>query len=287
MGKTIKGLSTMLTDILKPDGTNGMVKGRRGHIVFNRNDMYVGESIKQYGEYSENEIALFEQLVKPGDQVVDVGANIGTHTLALSQIVTNSGFVFAFEPQAIVFQILCANMAVNSVINVDCQNLIVSRISGATTLPRFDYSIQGNYGGVSIEDHMGEGDRVGVVSLDEYLYDVAKLNFIKVDVEGHELEVLVGATNLIRKFSPILYVENDKPSKSKDLIEHIDMLGYNMYWHLPKLFNENNFAGKTEDVFDGCPSINMLCIHKSVKTELDGFARVDDFNFHPCGGEND
>ncbi|TFG83046.1 MAG: FkbM family methyltransferase, partial [Chromatiales bacterium] len=55
----------------------------------------------------------------------DIGANIGTHTLALARLVGQQGLVFAFEPQRIVFQTLCANMALNSLDNVHCINSAV------------------------------------------------------------------------------------------------------------------------------------------------------------------
>src|SRR5258707_14359705 len=93
---------------------------RYGHMLYNIHDVYVGRSLDLYGEFSEGEVGLFRQLVKPGDLVLDVGANIGTHTLFFSQRIGATGRVLAFEPQRIVFQTLCANLAINSATNVWC-----------------------------------------------------------------------------------------------------------------------------------------------------------------------
>src|SRR5260370_1945855 len=57
---------------------------RYGHMLYNIHDVYVGRSLDLYGEFSEGEVGLFRRLVKPGDLVLDVGANIGPHTLFFS-----------------------------------------------------------------------------------------------------------------------------------------------------------------------------------------------------------
>jgi hypothetical protein len=76
---------------------------RHGLMLYNKNDMCVGRSLQKYGEFSEREIDLFRDLVGPGGVVVEAGANIGAHTLFLSQSVGTDGIVFAYEPQRLVF----------------------------------------------------------------------------------------------------------------------------------------------------------------------------------------
>ena len=78
-------------------GFNDLIKMRDGWMVFNKNDMYIGRSIKEYGEWSQAEIDLCTQILTPTDFVIEVGSNIGSHTLALSKKV-DKGAVFAFEP---------------------------------------------------------------------------------------------------------------------------------------------------------------------------------------------
>jgi hypothetical protein len=72
----------------------------------------------------------------------------------------------------------------------------------------------------------------------------------------------------------VLYVENDRREKAAELVRTIDGFGYAMYWHVPPLFNPNNFRQDATNVFGNTVSINMLCIHKSIPHNLDGFRPV-------------
>ena len=91
---------------------NRVQQSRYGRMLFNANDTYVGTSIEAYGEYSEGEVQLFRQILRPGDVVVDAGANIGAHTLFFARAVSPGGAVFAFEPQ----RLLCTRPA-NSILD--------------------------------------------------------------------------------------------------------------------------------------------------------------------------
>ena len=82
----------MLPAYFPDERHNNLVKGRHGYILFNRNDPVIGASIVSYGEYFESEVGLFRQVIRPGSQVADLGATIGTHTVALARIVTDSGW---------------------------------------------------------------------------------------------------------------------------------------------------------------------------------------------------
>lgn len=77
---------------------------RHGRMAFLRRDQYVGRSLALYGEFSQFETELFAQFIRPGMAVVEVGANIGAHTVSLAQMVGPHGAVFALEPQRVIFQ---------------------------------------------------------------------------------------------------------------------------------------------------------------------------------------
>ena len=72
-------------------------------MLYNRQDIYVGQSYEQYGEYNEPEMAALRQLYSPGDHVFDIGANIGAHTAPLVMHVGPAGKVYAIEPQRLVY----------------------------------------------------------------------------------------------------------------------------------------------------------------------------------------
>jgi FkbM family methyltransferase len=261
------------------NGFNRCILGREGYIVYNRNDVYGGRAIERYGEDAEIEAQMLRQLCSPGGIVVEVGANIGTRTMVLARRVGPAGFVFAYEPQRIVFQTLCANLALNSIINVDARCAAVGSEKGCARIPNVDYTKFGNFGGIAVCTH-NEGHSVPQVRLDEDL-DIGQLNLLKIDVEGMELEVLRGADELIRRLRPAIYIENDRLEKSESLIRHLMELGYRLYWHLPSAFNPANHFGDAENIFPNLVSVNMVCLPANISQRVAGLAEVKDSAEHP------
>jgi hypothetical protein len=102
-----------------PGGFNELKMCKSGPMLFNKFDVYVGGSLQKYGEFSVGEQDLFHAILQRGELVVEVGANIGAHTIELARLVGPEGEVHAFEPQRIVFQTLCANLALNQLTNVN------------------------------------------------------------------------------------------------------------------------------------------------------------------------
>jgi FkbM family methyltransferase len=276
--KVIKGKSTM-ERIIDSDGFNAVVKGRHGYVLYNKNDAYIGKAIEKYGEFSELEVRLFGQICKEGDIVIEAGANIGALTLPIARLVGKRGRVYAFEPQRIVFQTLCANMALNSIENVECHQLALSAQEGFVQIPDIRYDVAGNFGGVDVR-RFKTGHKVRTARLDDVL-DIPRLNLLKIDVEGMEHEVISGARTLIGKHKPALYVENDRQDKSQSLIELIWSLDYRLFWHTPPLFNPDNFARDPENAYPRIVSVTMFGLHKSAAANMKGFAEVGDSGFHP------
>lgn len=244
---------------------------RFGTMLYNVNDQYVGRSLDLFGEYSWGESDFFRQIVRRGDVVVDVGANIGAHTLQFAQLTAPTGRVYAFEPQRLAFQVLCANMALNSVTNAYCFQQAAGRELGWVSVPFMDPIRPANFGGLSLVA-ASRGDRVPVTTVDALELTACRL--IKVDVEGMELDVLRGALETIRRTRPILYVENDREARSDDLLRFIAALDYDLFWHRPPLYNPQNFAGNAENVFKGIISINVVGVPKREPMVMQGFVPI-------------
>ncbi len=257
---------------------NQLIVGRHGVFLYNQHDIYIGRSLALYGEWSEAEIDLFRQLLRPGDRVVEVGANIGTHTVFLAKAVTATGQVLAYEPQRIVFQTLCANVALNSLTNVHCYPIGLGATSGFAQIPPLDYNQANNFGGVSLQTQE-TGETVQIAPLDSFNLPTCRL--LKIDAEGMELDVLQGATATITRCQPILYIENDRPEKAPALIHQIQTLGYQLYWHRPPLFNPENFCQNPTNVFGQITSLNMLGILPTHGIALASLAR---FSLKPIPG---
>lgn len=260
-----------MTMELDPGGFNELRVCRSGPMIYNKFDIYVGGSLKKYGEYSRLEQELFRHFVRSDFIVVEVGANIGAHTIDLSRLVGPDGAVFVYEPQRIVFQTLCANLALNQCVNVFAYQEALGAEDGAIVVPNLDPAVRHNFGGLSLLGAEA-GDMVPLRTLDAV--NLPACHFLKADVEGMEAEVLKGATETIQAHRPVMYLENDREQKSRELIELAMSLGYELYWHLPPLFNPDNFAGDKENLFPGVISVNMLCLPAEAKIPVEGLRRV-------------
>lgn len=235
-----------------------MTQSRYGRMLYPVQDQYVGRSFQEYGEFSEGEAALFTHFVKPGAIVMDIGA----HTVPLAQMAGTRGVVLAFEPQRILHQILCANLALNSIPNVLPHAMALGEQSGTCLVPSLDYGASFNFGGVSLEG-VEDGEMVPVGRVDDFQLD--RLDFVKLDVEGYEAKVLMGGTETIARCRPVMYIENDRLEKSAALIRLLFDLGYRLWWHYPPLYNPENIKGQPEDVFQGIGSLNMLAVPQERK----------------------
>ena len=256
---------------LDPDGFNELRMCRGGPMLYNKYDIFIGGSLQKYGEFSILEQEIFAQVVHPGAVVVEVGANIGAHTVELSRMAGRDGEVHAFEPQRIVFQALCANLALNQCANVYAQQSAVGDMAGTITVPSPNPSVRNNFGGVSLPSATF-GESVPLISLDTL--DLPACHLLKVDVEGMEVEVLKGALTLIKTHRPIMYLENDRAERSEELLTLVKDLGYVAYWHVPRVFNPANFYGEAENIFGNIGSFNIFCAPEETDFKVVGMREV-------------
>lgn len=229
---------------------------RYGRMMVLKNDRYMGRALKKYGEYSESEVDLWRQIIQPDWVVVDAGANIGAHTVALARLVPQ-GCVLAFEPLRFMYHMLCGNLALNALTNARAMNMAVGSTKGQILCPMLDYTIDGNYGGLALGGFQ-QGIPTPLVPLDAVCQAA---HFIKADVEGMEGDVLCGAQRLIHEFKPVLYLENNPSPAMPQLIDQVHALGYACYWHYAPHFNPGNYRGDPENSEPGVVSFNMLCMH--------------------------
>ena len=238
---------------------------RPGWVMYLLTDHLIGGAFDLYGEFSHGETILFEKLIQPGWIAVDAGANMGTHTLTFSRLVGPNGNVLSFEPQRPIYQVLCGNLALNNCLNVIAQQACVGEAPGTMIVPMLDYTAINNYGGLAL-GQWAEGYQVPVVTIDGL--NLPRCDFIKIDVEGMELEVLKGAAAAIAANRPILYVENNRIDKSPALVGWLLDAGYALYWHKPLVFNPDNYFGVKENFYGRTIAHNMLCVppERSVDT---------------------
>jgi len=174
--------------------------------------------------------------IKAGDVAIDCGANIGLHSCPLARHVGPTGRLIAVEPIDEVADRLSANVALNGLANVTLVRKAASSSNGtAEIFPSREKSI--NRGQASLHPNQNvspEGRAVDVVSIDRLVTELGldRLDLVKIDVEGHELEVLRGARQAIERWRPILYFElleeNLSSAKvgSDELLAFVHALGY-------------------------------------------------------------
>jgi len=176
-----------------------------------KKDTGVSRAIDETGSWGIGDVALFKSLIKPGQTVVDAGAHIGHHSVVFSKAVGPRGRVLSFEPQSYLFNLLCANLALNG-----CRNCVPFRVAlgeagGTLRMASLDYEIANNFGSLcisAVHPEWATGEEVEVTTLDAVL-STRKLqpDFIKIDVQTFELFVLRGAQQTLRDFRPIVWVE--------------------------------------------------------------------------------
>jgi FkbM family methyltransferase len=261
---------------------------RHGIMLANSNDVYMGQALLQYGECCELELRLLLVLLNWPGMVIEVGANMGIHTVPMALELARQGrSMLALEPQPIIFQQLCANLALNGLMNVTALSYACGRESGVVSFEVPDYRSVGNFGCTTMSAGAGPGGRhvtVPCIRLDDLVPDAA-VGLVKIDVEGFELQVLEGSTKILARSQPVLYVENDRVDRSPQLIQWLFDHDYDLWWHLPSLFNPDNFFGVKENIYSNIRSFNMLCIPKNKNATVEGMTKILDPLFHPLAPE--
>lgn len=183
-------------------------------------------------------------LLRPGDQVLDIGANIGYHALRWARHVGPAGRVFAFEPAPPNYAALLANLALNPTLPVEAHQIALGDQSGNLALSSDRPGLTS--GSYSAKNSNEGGFDVLQQTLDEWATDrdLTRLRLVKLDVEGWEAKVLDGARATIQELRPYLMLEwNPGHDETVELEERLHRLraegGYDTF-----LIDRSRFAGK-------------------------------------------
>jgi FkbM family methyltransferase len=188
-----------------------------GPFVVNRHCFYQAEYlIKTGATHIEDELANIFYLIDKlpeGAVIIDGGVNIGFFSIPVAQrVAARGGRVIGFEPQKLIYYAAAGSVALNDIDNCYLYNMGLSDKSGAASVPSVDYAMEADYGMVEITDMGGDTPKnflddktVRTIAIDEL--DLPRIDFIKLDVEGHEVRAIRGGLASIAKFRPILWVE--------------------------------------------------------------------------------
>lgn len=230
-----------------------LISTNHGTMIINRNDYRMVDQNSGYGvgyqllntsSFDQPEIDFALALLDKrrthfgnGVVAIDCGANIGVHTIEWARLMHQWGEVISFEAQEKVFYALAGNVAINNCLNVTARHCAVGAACGSIDIPEPNYLIPSSYGSFELkqseknefigqEINYQQTKSVPLVSIDSL--NLNRLDFIKIDVEGMEEEVLAGAENSIRKYLPIMMIEIIKSDKEK-IESFLRGHGYQLY----------------------------------------------------------
>lgn len=206
----------------------------------------------------------------------------------MSDIVGASGQVHSFEPQRFNFLRLCANILLNAKSNITPNNSAVSHSENDKVfLPIVDYCARHASGSIAVDVKENPGSySVNSVQLSDYCNEHKVLpKIIKIDVEGHELQVIEGAREVINRCKPSIYFECHDQSQLIQIKEYIKQIDsdYVFYWHAARIFKEKNFNHSVSPRYlSGAFSLNVLATKQVIKLEHPGLVPFEgDSEFWP------
>jgi FkbM family methyltransferase len=186
---------------------------------------YYGGQPHEYGTEK-----VFRKVLKHGDVVVDIGANVGYYTRIASKLVGSNGVVLAFEPMPAALRVLQMNCT-----DLSNAKLFSLALSDRESDAIFYVRKSGDMSSLS-SDSCAKPIQVKTSTADNVLMNCAKIDFIKIDVEGFELEVIRGAHNILSAHKPIVYFEflqglaTERGFQLRDFETLLDKYDYTLKW---------------------------------------------------------
>ena len=236
-----------------------LIDGRHGHFLALRTDTGVADHLAATGEWEQGQVELFQRLVRPGETALDVGANIGHHTVALSHLVGDAGAVVAFEPQMQMFNLLNANLVLNRCRNVQPFRVAVGSEATKLRMNPISYEDFMPFGSLGLQDGAHSdvrGELVDSVRLDDFLPGLElgdrPLSFIKVDVQSFELYVFQGALETMRRARPSISFEvspywmQQRGYDWRDILRLLEELGYKFFDEARRPLEIPHWDGKSD-----------------------------------------
>lgn len=239
-------IARMVNQVIRPlrriTGQGMRTRCRRKGIEWDLDlDEGIDLSIYLLGSYEPGTLRAYSPIIRPGDTVFDIGANIGAHTLHFARIVGKAGRVFAFEPTDYAAAKLRANLALNSDLapRVTFQQsfLVAERSAPLPASVASRWPVANQHDDLDV-NHLGKPEALSnatAITADEFCEEkgLQRLDFVKLDVDGYEHTVLRGFRRSLERFRPIILMElapfvyNDRPAKDfPEFISFISDLGY-------------------------------------------------------------
>ena len=202
-----------------------------GKMILNLNDVGISRELACYGVHEANSTAEVKKIITPGMKILEVGANIGYYAIMETRLAGQTGHLYAMEPSPFNFDMLTRNLKLNGIENYNLYNTAAGEINGKA---KFLLSGRSNLSTfIERDDLTGEEVDVDVVRLEDFMQD-KKVDFIRMDVEGYEGEILKGAEGSLASGNKPKYffieihseLLHKKDSSCKDIVDFLAKYGY-------------------------------------------------------------
>jgi len=211
-----------------------LFKTRFGDYFWLNPNKYLDQTIIDTGIFEDKSTAVVERLVKKNDIVLDIGANIGYYTVIFSRLVSSSGKILAFEPTKYYRDVLNKNLAVNKVKNCKVYDFGLSNKKQELEIFIGDCSATIHW---ASDNAPAAKEKILLKTLDEFIGEnpLKKLDFIKIDVDGHEPSFFEGAWETLERYDPIVLLEVNQENYLKagctawDFYDLLKQKGYKIY----------------------------------------------------------
>lgn len=224
---------------------NILVSTDHGSMIVNRFDYFVGQNnelvghgqwLLDHGNCDTVESFVCVKILEsiPNPIMFDIGANIGTITTMIANVLRNVE-IYCFEPQPDVFKILCGNLAINNLHNCNAFNIGLGNENKTIQFEEPDYTVPNDFGIFSLFESKiqttGNLRFIDLYCIDTFTskHQIKKIDLLKIDAEGMDMEVLQGGQHTIDEFNPYILIEysDNKRSIKLDLEKY---LGSNRYY---------------------------------------------------------
>lgn len=202
------------------------------NFIVHKNDTCVADCLRSGHLFEKFLVSYLRHFINPNKNVLDLGANIGTHSVLYSNYIHANSTVYSFEPQKVVFDILCQNIALNNCKNVVPFNFGCSNVNDVFYMNAC-YENKDNHGAFCIDSTLNEasGLKIECKVLDEL--NITNVGYVKIDVEGHEYEALLGMKNTLLRDRPVIMIEiHDSCTTKNNTIALLVELGYVAHYKL-------------------------------------------------------
>lgn len=238
--------------------------------VFKNDDGAATRSLREYGEWAQNEIEFLGQFIRPGSTVVDVGAYIGTHTLGFQHVAGSTGLVIAVEAQPASFALLEENVACLPASSVRVIHAFVSSNPGTISVPLIDVESRASFGSTSVPPSLREGAldvdsptlsaNIPAITID--FLNLESCSVVKADVEGVESHVIAGATQTLARCQPLVYCECNALSTGLDCVNMLRRSDYRVFAHVVDAFNPDNYKRSKNNIFQDGREVAIVGVPK-------------------------